>query len=147
MEAQLAKQDPEVVVEKALSDRVEHLGREYAQFRFSEVAQDLEVPANESVNENEWFLIRRGRFVIAGDVSEHLAIVCAGRLQRLDRAADYSLQMRNLYADVNLDAKKAFRIRPRPVEGVGQHAVEPEAWPAGTSPTRSTRGERDYGMY
>ena len=158
VEAQLAKQDPEVVVKKALGNKwYERLGmRGYTQFRFTEVAQgegpDLEVPADRSVNENESFLIRRGRFIMSGDVSEHLALYAQADFNASTGAADYSLQMRDLYADVNLDAKKAFRVR------IGQSKV-PYGWVnLQSSQNRgpferpdalnsAVEGERDYGMY
>ena len=158
VEAQLAKQDPEVAVKKALSNKwYERLGlRGYTQFRFSEVAQGegavLEVPADRSVNENESFVIRRGRFVVSGDVSEHLALYAQADFNASTGAADYSLQMRDLYADVNLDAKKAFRVR------LGQSKV-PYGWVNMQSSQNrgplerpdalnsAVEGERDYGAY
>jgi len=136
LERQVAQQDPEAAVKKALGNKwYERLGlRGYTQFRFTEVAQGegaaLEVPADRSVNENESFLIRRGRFVVSGDVSQHLA----------------------LYADVNLDEKKTFRVR------LGQSKV-PFGWVNMQSSQNrgpverpdalnsAVEGERDYGMY
>ncbi len=130
--------------------------RGYAQFRFSEVAQgegpDLEVPADRSVNENESFVMRRGRFVMSGDVSEHLALYAQADFNASTGAADYSLQMRDLYADVNLDKEKAFRVR------LGQSKV-PYGWVNMQSSQNrapferadainsAVEGERDYGMY
>jgi len=158
VEAQLAKQDPEVAVKKALSNKwYERLGmRGYTQFRFTEVAQGegaaLEVPADRSVNENESFVIRRGRFVMSGDVSEHLSLYAQADFNASTGAADYSLQMRDLYADVNLDARKAFRLR------LGQSKV-PYGWVNMQSSQNraaferpdalnsAVEGERDYGMY
>ena len=102
--------------------------RGYTQFRFSgggirARAPSLEIPADRSVNENESFVIRRGRFIMSGDVSEHLSAVCAGRFQCLDRrrrllAAD----ARSLCGRDIFDAKgKAFRVR------LGQSKV-PYGW-------------------
>ena len=158
LETQVASQDPEVAVKRALSNKwYERLGlRGYTQFRFTEVAQGegatLEVPADRSVNENESFLIRRGRFVVSGDVSQHLALYAQADFNASTGAADYSLQMRDLYADVNLDAKKAFRVR------LGQSKV-PYGWVnLQSSQNRgpierpdalnsAVEGERDYGVY
>ena len=158
LEAEVAEQDPEAAVKKALANKwYERLGlRGYTQFRFTQVAQGegapLEVPADRSVNENESFLIRRGRFVVSGDVSNHLALYAQADFNASTGAADYSLQMRDLYADVNLDEKKAFRVR------LGQSKV-PFGWvnmqsSQNRGPTErpdalnsAVEGERDYGMY
>jgi len=158
LEAQVAQQDPEGAVKKALSGKwYERLGlRGYTQFRFTQVAEGegppLEVPADRSVNENESFVIRRGRFILSGDVSNHLALYAQADFNGSTGAADYSLQMRDLYADVNLDAKKAFRVR------VGQSKV-PYGWVNMQSSQNrgpferpdalnsAVEGERDLGAY
>ncbi len=158
LEAQVAQQDPEAAVKKALNNKwYERLGlRGYTQFRFTEVSQGegaaLEVPADRSVNENESFLIRRGRFVVSGDVSQHLALYAQADFNASTGAADYSLQMRDLYADVNLDEKKAFRVR------LGQSKV-PFGWVNMQSSQNrgpverpdalnsAVEGERDLGVY
>ena len=158
LERQVAQQDPEAAVKKALNNKwYERLGlRGYTQFRFTQVAQGegaaLEVPADRSVNENESFVIRRGRFVVSGDVSQHLALYAQADFNASTGAADYSLQMRDLYADVNLDEKKAFRVR------LGQSKV-PFGWVNMQSSQNrgpverpdalnsAVEGERDYGVY
>jgi hypothetical protein len=158
LEAQVANQDPEGAVKKALAGKwYERLGlRGYTQFRFTQVGEgegpSLEVPADRSVNENESFLIRRGRFVVSGDVSNHLALYAQADFNGSTGAADYSLQMRDLYADVNLDANKAFRIR------LGQSKV-PYGWVNMQSSQNrapferpdalnsAVEGERDLGVY
>ena len=53
--------------------------RGYTQFRFTslfgkDLTPDLVVPPDSSVSENETLLLRRGRFIFSGDVSEHLFV-------------------------------------------------------------------------
>ena len=90
--------------------------RGYTQFRISDVvSQDegpaLEVPNDRSVNDNESFIIRRGRFVFSGDISDRLSLYAQSDFNASTGAADFSLQMRDLYADVWLDKAKFFRVR------------------------------------
>jgi hypothetical protein len=99
--------------------------RGYTQFRFTETSGGegpaLEVPADRSVNENETFVIRRGRFVLSGDVSDRLALYAQADVFASTGAPDFSLQLRDLYADIAIDARKDFRVR------VGQSKV-PFGW-------------------
>lgn len=89
--------------------------RGYTQFRETDVIDHVglapEVPADRSVNANESFLIRRGRFIFSGDLSDHLYLYAQSDFNASTGAADYSLQMRDLYADISLDKKKEFRVR------------------------------------
>ena len=104
-------------VNKALAGKwYEKIGlRGYSQFRYSDVlAQEglpIEVPADRSVNPNESFVLRRGRFVFSGDATERLNLYAQMDFNGSTGAADFSLQMRDLYADVALDKHKAWRIR------------------------------------
>ncbi|MCC7179696.1 MAG: porin [Acidobacteria bacterium] len=158
LEAQVAKQDTEIV-RKALANKwYERIGlRGYTQFRLSKAADSesgpaVEVPADRSVNDNESFVIRRGRFVFSGDATERLAIYAQMDFNGSTGAADYSLQMRDLYADIALDKAKAFRVR------LGQSKV-PFGWVnLQSSQNRAAlerpeainsavEGERDYGAY
>ena len=107
--------------------------RGYTQFRLSEVFDvdgvALEVPADRSVNANESLMIRRGRLVFSGDVSDHLALYAQIDLNGSTGAADFALQMRDLYADIYLDKAKTFRFRlgqSKVPYRVRQHAIEPE---------------------
>lgn len=99
--------------------------RGYTQLRFSETAGGtgpaLGVPTDRSVNEDETFIIRRGRLVLSGDVSDHLELYAQADVFASTGAATVSLQLRDLYADINLDPRKAFRVR------VGQSKV-PFGW-------------------
>lgn len=130
--------------------------RGYAQFRFSEPfggeGPALDVPADRSVDEGETFTIRRGRFVLSGEVSDHLELYAQADVFASTGAPNVSLQLRDLYADVNLDARKAFRVR------VGQSKV-PYGWvnmqssqnrvalerPDGIN--SAVEGERDLGAF
>lgn len=105
------------VVNKALAGKwYEKIGlRGYTQLRYSEVLEHdgppIDVPADRSVNENETFIIRRGRLVFSGDPTAHLALYAQMDFNGSTGTGDYALQMRDLYADVALDRQKAWRIR------------------------------------
>jgi hypothetical protein len=105
------------LVNKALAGKwYEKIGvRGYTQFRFADVISHdglpLDVPNDRSVNENESFIIRRGRFVLSGDPTERLALYAQFDFNGSTGAADYSLQMRDLYADIALDKQKDWRVR------------------------------------
>ena len=153
-----AARDSSEVVKKALANKwYERFGlRGYTQFRLSEVAQgegeELEVPADRSVNAAETLMIRRGRFVLSGDVTDHLSLYAQTDFNASTGAPDFSLQMRDLYADVNLDKSKAWRVR------MGQSKV-PFGWVnLQSSQNRAplerpdainsaVEGERDLGAY
>lgn len=130
--------------------------RGYTQFRESDVLNYSglapEVPADRSVNANESFMLRRGRFVFSGDLSDHLFLYAQSDFNASTGAPDYSVQMRDLYADISLDKNKEFRVR------VGQSKV-PYGWvnmqssqnraplerPDGLN--SAVEGERDVGAY
>lgn len=104
-------------VTKALANKwYEKIGlRGYTQLRYSEVLSHdgppLEVLADRSVNENESFMIRRGRFIFSGDPTTRLALYAQMDFNGSTGAADFALQMRDLYADLALDKEKAWRLR------------------------------------
>ncbi|HEY6548734.1 MAG TPA: porin [Vicinamibacteria bacterium] len=157
LETQVAT-DQSDLVKKALANKwYERIGlRGYTQFRFSEVDQgegpDLEVPADRSVNASETLMIRRGRFIFSGDVTDHLYLYAQSDFNASTGATDFSLQMRDLYADVALDQQKAWRVR------LGQSKV-PFGWVnLQSSQNRAplerpealngaVEGERDLGAY
>ena len=99
--------------------------RGYTQFRRQEVTSErgavLEVPADRTVSPNESFGIRRGRFIFSGDISDHLSLYAQSDFNASTGAADFSLQMRDLYGDIFLNQGKTFRVR------VGQSKV-PYGW-------------------
>lgn len=147
------------LVRNALKDKwYEHISlRGYVQFRFNHVFKkngpELDVPADRSVRETDSFLIRRGRLVLSGDVTDHLFLYAQSDFNAsVGGAGDTGLQMRDLYADIALDKDKEFRFR------VGQSKV-----PFGWSNLQSSQnrgplerpdalnsaaeGERDVGVY
>lgn len=158
LESTAAGQNPEGAVKKALAGKwYEKIGlRGYTQFRFSTVGQgegpDLEVPADRSVNERDTFIIRRGRLVFSGDATNHLYLYAQSDFNGSTGASEYSLQMRDLYADIAFDREKAFRVR------LGQSKV-PFGWVNMQSSSNraalerpdalntAVEGERDYGAY
>lgn len=110
--------NPPPIVGRALAGKwYERIGlRGYTQFRIADVLSQeegpaLEVPSDRSVNDNESFIIRRGRFVFSGDISDRLSLYAQSDFNASTGAADFSLQMRDLYADVWLDKAKFFRVR------------------------------------
>jgi hypothetical protein len=108
---------PAPVVARALAGKwYERLSlRGYTQFRREEVFSArgalLEVPADRSVNPNESFGIRRGRFVLSGDLAEHLSLYAQMDLSGSAGTGDFVLQARDLYGDVWLDKSKNWRVR------------------------------------
>lgn len=108
---------PAPVVSRALAGKwYERLSvRGYTQFRREEVFSArgavLEVPADRSVNPNESFGIRRGRFVLSGDLAEHLSLYAQMDFSGSAGSGDFVLQTRDLYGDVWLDRQKTFRVR------------------------------------
>jgi len=144
----VAKRDPE-------GRWYERLGlRGYTQLRLSDVVNHegpaLEVPADRSVNENESFIIRRGRFVLSGDVTDRLSLYAQSDFNGSIGTSDFAVQMRDLYADIWLDADKRFRVR------AGQSKI-PFGWVNMQSSQNraplerpdalnsAVEGERDYG--
>ena len=89
--------------------------RGYVQLRHGEVLSHEgpppDVPNDRSANENESLHIRRGRLVLSGDATSRLAIYSQLDFNGSTGAADYSLQMRDLYADLSLDRTKTWRVR------------------------------------
>lgn len=89
--------------------------RGYTQFRIGRARTGdgvaLEMPADRTVNANETFLIRRGRFILSGDVSPRVALYAQADFNASPGTGDYALQMRDLYVDVSLDARQTWRIR------------------------------------
>jgi hypothetical protein len=118
---------PAPVVSRALAGRwYERIRlRGYTQFRRQEVTSErgavLEIPADRSASPNESFMIRRGRFIFSGDLSDHLSLYAQSDFNASTGAADFSLQMRDLYGDVFFDKAKTWRVR------IGQSKV-PYGW-------------------
>lgn len=149
---------PAPVVSRALAGKwYERISlRGYTQFRRQDVTSEqgavLEVPADRTVSPNETFGIRRGRFIFSGDISEHLSLYAQSDFNASTGAADFSLQMRDLYGDIFLNKSKSLRVR------LGQSKV-PYGWVnLQSSQNRGplerpdalnsgVEGERDLGAY
>lgn len=106
------------LVRAALKDRwYERFSlRGYVQFRFNHVFRqegpELDVPADRSVREAESFLIRRGRLILSGDISERLFLYVQPDFNSsVGGTGDSGLQMRDLYADLSLDDAREWRVR------------------------------------
>ncbi len=130
----------------------------YSQFRYTGLldndARDLHVPADRSVDPDESFVLRRGRFKITGDITEHLYLYSqfdlAGSV--FGSGGSLGLQARDLFADISFDAEKEYRVR------VGQSKV-PFGWVNMQSSQNrgpmerpdalnsAVEGERDLGIY
>lgn len=107
---------------KATPAWYERIGiRGYVQVRHTEILDedgaDLDVPADRSVSDTDTFLIRRGRIILFGDVSDHLYIYAQPDMFASPTTGDFSVQMRDLYGDISIDTQKEFRFR------VGQSKV------------------------
>ncbi|SKA75733.1 Phosphate-selective porin [Prosthecobacter debontii] len=154
----LSAENPKDLLEKMLDGKwYENLSfRGYAQFRYTAVygdnGGDLSVPNDRSVSDMESFMIRRGRLVLSGDVTDHLYIYAQTDFAGSTGSGDYALQMRDLYADIALDADKEFRFR------VGQSKVPFGFVNMQSSQNRAAlerpdalnsavEGERDIGAY
>lgn len=128
----------------------------YTQFRIGEVLSqtgpDLEVPADRSVRDNEFFTIRRGRLTFSGDVTERLFLYAQTEFNANVGSGDTSLQMRDLYGDVAIDAKKEWRLRfgesKVPYGFVNLQSSQNRAVLERADAMNSTvEGERDFGAY
>lgn len=89
--------------------------RGYAQLRYNHLIDyegaPLNVPNDRSVGEGPSFLLRRGRFILSGDVSDHLFLYGQMDFNGSPTDGDFAVQMRDLYADVSFDQKKEYRLR------------------------------------
>ena len=89
----------------------------YTQFRYTgllnEEAESLNVPNDRSVSKDESMIIRRGRFKIYGDITDHLYLYSqldfAGSV--FGSGGSFGLQARDLYADISFDKDKEYRLR------------------------------------
>ena len=90
--------------------------RGYGQFRYTTLFDEnntpnLNVPADRSVGEAETIYLRRGRLTLSGDVSERLYVYAQIEFAGTPANTDYTLQMRDYYGDIALDADKEWRAR------------------------------------
>ena len=69
-------------------------------------------PQDRSVSEDTTFIVRRARFSLSGDVSDHLYVYVQPELMASPvDGSDNSVQLRDAYGDVALDPAKEYRIR------------------------------------
>ena len=89
--------------------------RGYTQFRYTKLISnegaDFFHPADRTVSQDQTFLIRRGRVILSGDVSDHLFLYIQPELFGSPSDGDFSVQMRDVYGDLSFDKKKEFRLR------------------------------------
>lgn len=145
---------PKKVTEKSWYDKLSLRG--YTQFRttFAQDDENIKIyhPADRTVTENQTFLIRRGRLILSGDVSDHLALYIQPDLSASSGDGDFVLQMRDTYADIAIDKEKEYRFR------IGQSKVPYGFVNMQSSQNRTTteradalnsavEGERDIGAY
>lgn len=95
------------------SDRLSIRG--YVQFRYNAILDEsgpgLNVPNDRSVSRNDSFMIRRGRLILSGDVSDHVFVYAQPDMNASPSDGQFSLQLRDLYADVAFDKAKEYRVR------------------------------------
>lgn len=130
--------------------------RGYTQFRTTFASDDDEAkifhPADKTVVSDQTFLIRRGRLILSGDVSDHLALYIQPDLNASPGDGDFSVQLRDAYGDIAIDKDKEFRFR------VGQSKVPFGFVNLQSSQNRlnmeradalnsAVEGERDVGVY
>lgn len=114
-------------------------------------AAGLHIPNDRTAAARQNFFIRRGRFKMSGDVTEHLYLYMQMDFMG-SVGGSFGIQTRDIYADIALDPAKEFRFR------VGQSKV-PFSWVnLQSSQNRATterpdgmntmhEGERDFGVY
>ncbi len=90
--------------------------RGYGQIRYTSLlgednTPNLNVPADRSVNEPETLVLRRGRVILSGDVSERVFVYAQMDFAASTGSGDQALQMRDFYADLALDDDKESRVR------------------------------------
>jgi hypothetical protein len=133
----------------------------YTQLRINEVlsSDDGSAPAfhngDSSIGENQSFLIRRARLILAGDVTDRISVYFQPDFAaNVPGSADanHFVQIRDWYADLHFDLEKEYRVR------VGQSKV-PYGWENLQSSRNrvpldrndafnsATRNERDLGAF
>lgn len=133
----------------------------YAQFRFNQTThiEDDSAPAthagDSSVGDNQSFLLRRARLVLASNVSDNLFVYLQPDFASTPTGSPDAIlfaQVRDWYGDIYLDKEKVNRIR------VGQSKI-PYGWENMQSSSRrlpldrndalnsAVRNERDLGVF
>jgi hypothetical protein len=168
LEARLDQKETEMqALEKKLAAKSEGAAkwydklsiRGYGQVRYTTLYNEdnepnISVPNDRSVNEAETLLLRRGRVILSGDVTDHLFVYAQSDFAGSTgvTGSDSAVQMRDFYGDIAVDKDKEHRFR------VGQSKV-PFGWVnLQSSQNRAAierpdalnsafEGERDMGAY
>ncbi|MBM4246330.1 MAG: porin [Deltaproteobacteria bacterium] len=149
----------QAVVKEALASKwYERISlRGYVQTRYTALLDkdsdaDWFVPADRSVRDGGGIYLRRARMIFSGDITDHLYIYIQPDLNAAPADGDFSVQLRDAYADISIDEKKEFRFR------VGQSKV-PFGWVNMQSSQNriplerpeafnsAVEGERDVGVF
>jgi hypothetical protein len=89
--------------------------RGYAQLRenilIDKKGADWLHPSDRSVNSDETFLLRRGRIALSSSPTSNVDIFIQPDLSSKPGLGDFSIQLRDLYADYFFDEKKEYRFR------------------------------------
>lgn len=90
--------------------------RGYAQLRFTSLfgednTPSLNVPNDRSVNESESIFLRRGRVILSGDITDHAFVYAQMDFAASPGSTDFTLQARDFYSDIAIDADKELRFR------------------------------------
>lgn len=90
--------------------------RGYVQMRYTSLIDnngegDWFAPADRSVRDGAGLFIRRARLILSGDISNHVYIYLQPDFNALPVEGDFSVQLRDAYADVSFDQKKEYRLR------------------------------------
>lgn len=111
--AKASKSDAGSATKAKWFDKISFRG--YAQIRYTEVLDsegaDLDVPNDASASEASSFLLRRGRLILSGDVTERLFVYLQSDFNASLSSGEYTLGMRDYYGDLALDSDKEFRVR------------------------------------
>jgi len=120
-EVQKAEVDQKAVadaVNKSLAQKwYERLSiRGYVQMRYTSLIDyDGEAewfhPADRSVRDGAGLFIRRARLILSGDISDHVYVYLQPDFNALPADGDFSVQLRDAYADVSFDKAKEYRVR------------------------------------
>jgi hypothetical protein len=97
-------------------------------------------------------MLRRGRLIVFGDVSEHVYVYTQVDFSGSTGAPDQSLQARDFYADIAFDDEREFRVRPGiskvPFGWVNMQSSQNRGPMERPDALNSTvEGERDYGLF
>jgi hypothetical protein len=93
-------------------ERVRHYG--YGQFRWNRLGQpnqQLRSFQDSSIGDNQGFFFRRIRYVVTGQMSEHVSVFFQPDFASNISNNTHSVSMRDMYGDLYFDRDKEFRLR------------------------------------